>query len=201
MSFLGTMSLDQGQARKTHFSLMTRFAVAFAISSFIVFAISGAIGQLAKRALPSPAHVAVLFAALSVAILLDAYSLRRKTWCPITLRRQTPKMIYYDFGARRAALAWGADTGLVFTTYRMSSISWALLLLDLLGIAPWWVGLGYSAGFLVPLVLGCSIGSRWFGDPTGLARALTGRETIARATCVLALVLAMAAVVVLPKTG
>jgi hypothetical protein len=192
------MSLDQGQARKEHFGLMARFAVMFAISSFLVFAITGAIGQVAKRSLPSPAQVTVLFAALSAAILLDAYSLRRKTWCPITPRRQTPKMIFYNFGAQRAALAWGADTGLVFTTYRMSSISWALLLLDLLGIAPWWVGLGYSAGFLVPLVLGCSVGSRWFGDETGLAKALTHRESFARATCVASLVLAMTIVILLP---
>lgn len=177
---------------------MARFAVMFTISSFLVFAVPGAIGQAAKRALPSPAQVAVLFAALSAAMLLDAYSLRRKTWCPITPRRQTPKMIYYNFGAQRAALAWGADTGLVFTTYRMSSISWALLLLALLGIAPWWVGIGYAAGFLVPLVLGCSVGSRWFGDATGLAEALTRRESIARVTCVAGLVLAITIMTLLP---
>ncbi|HEX6526367.1 MAG TPA: hypothetical protein VF070_41090 [Streptosporangiaceae bacterium] len=170
---------------------MTRFAVAFAASSFLVFAIVGAIGQAAKRALPSPAQAVALFAVLSLAALLDLYSLRRKTWCPVTPRRQTPKMIFYTFGQRRAALAWGADTGLVFTTYRMSSISWALLVLDALGIAPWWVGLGYSTGFLVPLVLGCSFGSRWVGDGTGLAVALTRRGTVARATCALALLLAI----------
>ena len=201
MAFLGTMSLGQGQAQKTHFGLMARFAAAFVASSFIVFAILGAIGRPARLALPSTAQVVILFAVLSVAVLLDAYSLRRKTWCPITARRQTPKMIYYNFSPQRAALAWGADTGLVFTTYRVSSISWALLLLDLLGIAPWWVGLGYSAGFLVPMVFGCSLGSRWFGgDTTGLARALTQRGTMARATCVLALLLAMTAVVLLPVT-
>lgn len=177
---------------------MARFAIMFAISSFLVFAISGAIGQVAKRSLPSLVQVVVLFAALSVAILLDSYSLRRKTWCPITPRRQTPKMILYTFGAQRAALAWGADTGLVFTTYRMSSIGWALLLLDLLGIAPWWVGFGYSAGFLVPLVIGCSMSSRLFGDSAGLAKRLAGRESIARATCVAGLVLAMTIVVLLP---
>jgi hypothetical protein len=192
------MSLEQGQTRKNHFGLLARFAVMFAISSFLVFAIAGAIGQLGKRSLPSPAQAAMLFAALSAAILLDAYSLRRKTWCPITPRRQTPKMIFYTFGAQRAALAWGADTGLVFTTYRISSISWALLLLDLLGIAPWWVGLGYSAGFLAPLVIGCSMSSRLFGDSAGLAKALTGRESIARATCVAGLALAMTIVVLLP---
>jgi len=47
-------------------------------------------------------------------------------------------------------------------------------------------------------VLGCSIGSRWFGDASGLAKALTQRESIARATCVAALVLAMTIVVLPP---
>lgn len=171
---------------------MTRFAVAFAVSSFLMFATVGAIGQAARQVTPSVVVTVALLAILSAALLLDLHSLRRKTWCPVTARRQTPKMILYRIGDRRAALAWGADTGLVFTTYRMSSISWAVLVAALLGIAPWWVGLGYAAGFLVPLMLGCSLGSRWFGDGAGLAIALTRRGTVARATCVLALLFATA---------
>jgi hypothetical protein len=185
------LSFGEGQARQAHAGLMVRFAVAFAASSFLVFALAGAIGQTAKQLLPSLVQAMALFVILSAAILLDLYSLRRKTWCPITPHRQTPKMIRHTFGERRAALAWGADTGLVFTTYRMSSISWAVLSLDLLGIAPWWVGLGYSAGFLVPLVLGCSLGSRRFGDSTGLGVALARHGTVARATCVLALLVSI----------
>ena len=114
------MSLGQGQAIRDHLGLLGRFAVAFAFSSFAVFGVAGAVGVAASRALTQAGELAIVAIVLAVALALDAYSLRRKTWCPVTLRRQTPKTVLYDFGPRRAAVAWGLDTGLVFTTYRMS---------------------------------------------------------------------------------
>jgi hypothetical protein len=133
-------------------------------------------------------------AALSAALLLDAYSLKHKTWCPITPRRQTPKAILHRYGARRAATAWGLDAGLVFTTYRVSSISWVLLALAPVGVTPWWAGLGYAAGFLVPLLLGCSLGPMVPGNDgtIAIAQALATRASAARMTCVAALTIAIA---------
>jgi len=46
------------------------------------------------------------YAVLCAALLVDAYSVKTKRWCPVTLRRQTPKAILQQHGARRAALAW-----------------------------------------------------------------------------------------------
>jgi hypothetical protein len=167
--------------------------VAFAGSSFLVFAALGAMG-LGAGHMPAIGRAWIAIVVLLSALALDLYSLLRRTWCPVTVRRQTPKHILLRFGARRAAIAWGLDTGLVFTTYRMSSISWALLVLDVVGVAPWWLGVGYAAGFLVPLVLGCSI-LRLRADPddaTGLAIALGRHTQIARGFCVATLVVALA---------
>lgn len=180
------MSLVQGQSRRRHAALLSRFAAAFAGSAVTVFAVAGAIGAAAGYLLPTTARLVVAWAVLCAALILDAYSLRHKTWCPVTARRQTPKTILLQYGERRAAVAWGLDTGLIFTTYRMSAISWALLALAAVGIAPWWLGLGYAAGFLTPLVLGSTMLRLRAdaGDATGLARALARRPQIARATCV-----------------
>lgn len=178
--------------------LLGRFTVTFAASSFAVFGVAGAIGLAVGRVTPRAAELAAIGAVLTAALALDAYSLRRKTWCPITLRRQAPKRVLYDFGARRAALAWGLDTGLVFTTYRMTSISWALLVLGVLGAAPWWVGIGYAAGFLIPLTTGCSIGLVWSSESatTAAPLMLQARPSIARLTSTTAIAVTLIAVVV-----
>jgi hypothetical protein len=180
-----------------YFSLVGRFAVAFAASSFAVFGLAGAIGLTAARVLPVTAKDAAACAALSVALLIDAHSLWKKRWCPVTLRRQTPKDILHRLGARRAAIAWGLDTGLVFTTYRVSFLSWALLGLAVLGVTPWWAGLGYAAGFLVPLLIGCSLGPMMPGDDgtIAIAHLLTARSSVARTVCVVSLMIAVAIVV------
>jgi hypothetical protein len=172
---------------------MGRFAGAFAVSSFIVFAIPGAIGAAARVLLTSNDRLMVALAVLVAALATDLYSTLRKTWCPVTLRRQTPKAIISQHGGGRAAIAWGLDTGLVFTTFRMSSICWALLLLDLLGIAPWWIGLGYAAGFLIPLVTACSAGLAWHDVDVGpaIGLALARRPVIARVLCLAVLAIAV----------
>lgn len=187
------MSLGQGQSWKTHANLMARFACAFGVASFTVFALAAALGMAMSRALPTQARLAVVCAVLGAALALDWYSLRRKTWCPVTARRQTPKSIQYQHGIRRATVAWGLDTGLIFTTYRMSSIPWGLLTLGLLGITPWWAGLAYAAGFLIPLLAGCSLSALRAGDDatTALSRALLVRPFVARTACVTALAAAV----------
>jgi hypothetical protein len=187
------MSLVQGHPRSKNLAVTGRFAAAFTLSSFAVFAVAGLVGVVAARALSEHAEIGIACAVLGIALALDAYSLRRKTWCPVTLRRQTPKKILLQFGSRYAAIAWGLDTGLVFTTYRMTSIVWALFALTATGFAPWWIGLGYAAGFLTPLVLGCQV-LRLRADPadgTGLARTLARYPQVARVTCVTALAAAV----------
>jgi hypothetical protein len=172
---------------------MGRFAGAFAISSFIAFAVPGAIGGAARGLLTGNDRLTVSLPVLIAALASDVYSTARKTWCPLTPRRQTPKAIISHYGAGRAAIAWGLDTGLVFTTFRVSSICWALLALEFLGIAPWWIGLGYAAGFVIPFVGACSAGLGWHDDDAGpaIALALARRPGIARMLCLAALTAAV----------
>lgn len=187
------MSLVQGQSVTGYRGLIGRFAAAFTASSFIVFAVVGSIGLTMARLLTGQARLGVTCAVLLGSLTLDTWSLKRKSWCPVTLRRQTPKSIAQRHGARRAAVAWGLDTGLVFTTYRTSSISWALLALAVIGVTPWWAGLGYATGFLVPLVAGCSLIPFWRNgtDATVLAEVLVRRSYIAKTACMAALAAAM----------
>lgn len=193
MSFLGTLSLVEGQSRASHLRLVGRFVAAFTLSSFVIFGLAGAIGTATGRVVPDTVRVGVTCAVLAAALVLDGYGLRRKTWCPVTLRRQTPKGVLLRLGPDRAVVAWGLDTGLVFTTYRMSAISWALLLLGVVGAAPWWVGVGYAAGFAVPLALGLVL-SPLLADPSEsppLGLFLARRTQLARAVCVTVLTAAV----------
>jgi hypothetical protein len=190
VSFLGTLSLVKGDTWERYCSQMAQFAVAFTVSACLIFAVASGVGYPLRILLPGSIHLALALAVLATALSLDAVSLRRKTMCPLTARRQTPKVVYYRDGGGRAALVWGLDAGLVFTTFRMSAISWALLLLGVLGSAPWWTGLGYAAGFVVPLLLGCTF-SRRLGDGTTIAAALGRRTSIARWACVTTLATAV----------
>jgi hypothetical protein len=190
VSFLGTLSLVKGEALEPYCRRMAQFAVAFTVSSCVIFAVASGVGYPSHILLPGTIHLALVVAVLATALALDARSLRRKAMCPLTARRQTPKVVYYEHGPGRAAVVWGLDAGLVFTTFRMSAISWALLLLGVLGSAPWWTGLGYAAGFVVPLCLGCTF-SRRLGDGTTVAVALGRRTAIARWACVATLALAV----------
>jgi hypothetical protein len=192
VSFLGTLSLVQGQSR-AHFGLAGRFAAAFTVSSVTIFGLAGAIGLASAEILPAGVRLAATCVALCAALALDVHALRHRTWCPLTLRRQTPKDILLRHGSRRAAVAWGLDTGLVFTTYRMSAIGWALLALGLLGAVPWWIGIGYAAGFAAPLAAGLLLSPLWT-DPHEAPRAglaLARRAQLARAVCVAALAVAV----------
>ncbi|MFI9595513.1 hypothetical protein [Nonomuraea sp. NPDC052265] len=73
------------------------------------------------------------------------FGLRTPMW-----RRQTPQQHFYRFGPARGALLWGLDTGLVLTTFRVTSLTWAALGVTLFGLVPWWAGLAYAIGFTWP---------------------------------------------------
>lgn len=179
------MSLVQGQAWRPQCQLILRFSVGFAASSVLAFGFAATLGFTASSVLPTAILPPVGFVVLVASLLLDAYSLLRKSWCPVTLRRQTPKAILREHGAKRAALAWGLDAGMVVTTFRVSSISWAVLVLATLGMAPWWLGLGYAGGFVVPFLIAAVLSRGW--SSTGVAERLAVSASVGRAVCVTAL--------------
>jgi hypothetical protein len=70
----------------------------------------------------------------------------------------------------------------------MSSLSWALIALTVLGVAPPWVGLGYAAGFLLPFLLASVLSGTWSAaEAPALAERLARTASVARGTCVIAL--------------
>ncbi|MFI6458345.1 hypothetical protein ACIBF6_43210 [Streptosporangium amethystogenes] len=80
-------------------------------------------------------------------VVIDSglFELRTPMW-----QRQTPQQHFYRFGPTRGALLWGLDTGLVLTTFRVTSLTWAALGVTLFGLVPWWAGLAYALGFTLP---------------------------------------------------
>lgn len=139
-------------------------ALGYTLSSVAVFAAVWSLGAglLGPWLTGSPAWVAV-GCVLVVLILaeIEAFGLRTPMW-----RRQTPKWFMYRFGNRTTALFWGLDTGLVITTFRVTSLSWAALTLTFFGVVPWWAGAAYALGFVVPeLIADLLIPRR--RDPTG----------------------------------
>lgn len=194
------MAFVKGQPRRRYAGLIACFAVAFFTSATVVYAVARSLGAAVRTAEGTDARAFIAASARSAAVLLDAYSVRHKTWCPISLHRQTPKEILLAHGPQRAVIARALDTGTVFSTYRVSAISWALLLLALAGIAPWWIGVAYAGGFTLPLAAGCMV-SAALTHPSEASRTsetLVLRSQIARGACIagLAVVAAMAWTVV-----
>lgn len=124
-------------------------AVGFATSSLLVTFFVHQIGQFffaVTRLGPTPKHVLAL-TALGACFLMNGERFRLATpmW-----KRQAPQRLFYMFGPIRGAFLWGLDTGLMVTTFRITSLTWATLSLCLLGLIPWWSGTAYAVGFIVP---------------------------------------------------
>ena len=152
MSFIGYLRpLVQGRAagdpplRRP----VAALAAGFTTSAFIVTAVVHALGA----ALTGGLHLSVSVRIAVASVFLVGFALLDSGKLPFGTpmwRRQTPKRLHYMFGATRGALLWGIDTGLMVTTFRVTSLTWATLTLAFLGLLPWWAGLAYAAGFVVP---------------------------------------------------
>ena len=121
---------------------------------------------------------------LAVWFLFDtgAFGLHTPMW-----PRQTPRHLFFRYGPARGALLWGLDSGLVFTTFRVTSLSWAALTVTVLGLVPWWSGVAYALGFSVPVVLltlmvprRADAHARRPQDPIWLMQKLTDVQPIVR---------------------
>ncbi len=147
------MSLVKGHLR-VGLATATGFGAAFLTSATGVFWLLCALGRVPATVLPNSLRAVVAIVVLSIAMISDLVDLRRGSGHSVlSWRRQTPRSIAHDFGARRAAIAWGFDAGLGFTTYRMTATFWSVVVLAICGFAPWWTGAAYAAGFLLPLAL------------------------------------------------
>jgi hypothetical protein len=143
-------------------------AVGFTLSAVTMYATLSAIGSWVLGNAHSGAQVWSVAAITLVALFaLDVLRARSPDVLGPSWRRQTPKWLLDRYSTTTAAFLWGLDTGLVFTTFRVGSLSWAALGVTALGLVPWWVGIVYALGFSLPLASVILVVPRRT-DPTGL---------------------------------
>lgn len=135
-------------------ALLSLFATAFAAGAVVTFttaALSGSMTGIAR--LPQQYRVGAAAAVLIALAVVDVVASRGEAYCPIGWRRQTPQSYAYHYPPGATLTLWGFDTGLAFTTFRVAALTWAALLLTILGFASWRTGFAYAAGFVLPLVV------------------------------------------------
>jgi hypothetical protein len=117
------------------------------------------LGTVTAGHLPRTAAATVCGIAALVTIAVDVRAVHRRSYS-VGLQRQTAKVLAHDPNRPWwvTALFWGLDTGLIWSTFRVSATSWVMLLAALLNIAPQWSGLVYGAFFGIPLLLAVNIG-------------------------------------------
>jgi len=161
-------------------------AIGFGASAFIVYGATFWLGLTILGGWQRSQSIWFAAAAtLAACCLLDAgaFGLRVPMW-----HRQTPRHVFFLFGPAKGALFWGLDAGLVFTTFRVTSLSWAALGVTLLGLTPWWSGLAYGLGFVVPvaamtlLVPRPRVADNLAPDPAWLMERITAAQPAVRWT-------------------
>jgi hypothetical protein len=122
-----------------------------AASTLVVFVLSE-LAPVVSRVLQPRGLLIVLVVACLAGVLVDVRAINSR-WVSLGLRRQTPKtLLYMGEHAWITPFIWGFDTGLIWTTYRVSFSSWVLLLMAMTGFAPPWSGAVYGLVFAGPLV-------------------------------------------------
>jgi hypothetical protein len=115
---------------------------------FALASVSPVIRQLVPPTLIDVAVVA--FCIVGIGVDVRAIVANRLS---VGLSRQTPKaLIYLGENAWITPYIWGFDTGLIWTTFRVSFASWLLLIMAALGFAPAWAGFVYGACFALPFL-------------------------------------------------
>jgi hypothetical protein len=138
----------------TRIRFATTFAVAFVAAACAVFAITSYLGVAIKVTDVSLVWRRVIGALGLIAFaVFDVVAIRIASYCPISIRRQTPKVAMRRYSPIITAAIWGFDTGLAVTTFRVAAASWGVFVLVFLGLCSWKVGLAYGLAFVVPLLV------------------------------------------------
>jgi hypothetical protein len=128
------------------------FGAAFIAAAMLVFAAASFAGTGVRALVAVPWRAAAAAAALFTLGVVDVLSLRARSYCLLGAKRQARQSLIRTYSMPVVAAAWGFDTGLAFTTYRVSAATWAAFALALLGFAPWWSGVAYGIAFTVPML-------------------------------------------------
>lgn len=156
-----------GEGRRRGWIGIGLFTVAAVAGGSLVGAVAGLVGAAFPRLSTHDALLVVAAVGLGVA-LLDG---RGRT---PTLRRQTRPHWWRIYGPNQAALMWGLDLGLGFTTIRVASLYWAVLVAVVLLASP-------ASGALVFAAYGLAIGVDLAFGLLFLDRPARGRRANIRA--------------------
>jgi hypothetical protein len=129
-------------------------ALARITAAGLVVALLYQIGSVTAAHLPRRAALVVCVVAALAALVADVRAIRHRSYS-VGLSRQTAKALAHqpDRPWWITPLFWGLDTGLIWSTFRVSAASWVLLLSALLNVAPQRSGLVYGAFFAIPLLV------------------------------------------------
>ncbi|MFI6496709.1 hypothetical protein [Nonomuraea typhae] len=141
--------------------------MAHVITAFLTVFFLSQIGQAVALVLPVRSAGKILLGAAVAGVVVDLSAILRGSMS-VGFRRQTAKSLAHTSDTWWVTpLLWGADTGIIGTTYRVSFTSWLLLLSAILGAAPAWSGAVYGLCFAVPLIVSAALGKRavdrWHG--------------------------------------
>jgi hypothetical protein len=138
--------------------IVSAFGIAFMAGALVTFGGACVLGGLVGlTGLDDGWRHGVAAAALVVLAVVDVSAIRRAAYCPLGWRRQTPKGFARRHSPTTTAAVWGLDSGLAVTTFRVAAVTWGAILLVAFGLVPWWVGIAYGAGFVIPLsILVCT---------------------------------------------
>jgi hypothetical protein len=139
---------------------LATLAVAHVASATVVVLLLAALGRLVAAGASEGARTNLLAAVALVAAAVDLAAAARRRMAP-GLRRQTPKRLAYDENAPwwLTPFIWGADTGMMWSTFRVTSGTWLVFLGAAIGLAPAGAGLAYGLAFAVPLAVSVLVGS------------------------------------------
>jgi hypothetical protein len=166
--------------------------VGFTFSAVLIYGLCWVVGASFEPLLNARVRWTILGAA--ALILTAADLLLGKSMMPVlSWRRQTPRIAFNRFGPAKAALLWGLDTGLAFTTYRTTSLTWLGFAAALLNLVPWWAGMLYAVGFAGPILTDILAWPNRKNNTGIYASAVADRATIIQITARVSIVALAAA--------
>jgi hypothetical protein len=146
----GTSPSERNNARRYALILA---AAHVAAAGLLVFLLTQVVGLTVLAHSSVTERLLVVGVAVLAGVVLDVRAMRKQSYS-VGLERQTPKALAHTSSEWWVTpLLWGVDTGLIWTTYRVSFCSWLLLVLAAVGAAPPWAGLVYGLAFTVPLLV------------------------------------------------
>jgi len=191
---MGPLVQGPNLGRADKIRIVATFALAFVAGAIAIFALISAVGTAFGIAeLPVHGRIGVGAAGLMALAAVDIAAIRASRYCPLGWRRQTPKILVRRFSPTMVAGAWGFDTGLAVTTFRVAAATWGAFLLVGLGFGPWWTGAVYGVAFAIPhvVLLCCHRSGRtaWESGPAdpGLESMLKRRPVAQTASAALLL--------------